>query len=107
MKKWSFSLILLVVYVLTFHLWMHLDRKAIMISGIVISWILTGMLMVYNRRLYFVNRLDCCFHFAVILDLILEAVLPLNHDHFGFYFCALGFALVIGGYRQAHLKTKP
>ncbi len=41
----------------------------------------------------------------VILDILLEAILLGPQDGFGHYWCALGFAACIGGYRLAQLRA--
>ncbi len=104
MKNWSFSLAMLVVYLATFHLWMHLSQSWIVVTGVTVSWVLYIVLLRMKRKGYFVNAFDFFAHFTVVLDILLEAILNLVHDHFGFYLCALAFSAVIGGYRYKKLR---
>lgn len=97
---WWFSIVLLIVYIALFHLWMHVGYMGAIVSGVVACVGLAALSFVAARRGYFVDRLDGVGHCIVIVDLVLEATLPLSHDHYGFYLCALAFALVLGFYRR-------
>ena len=99
MKKWSFSLLLGVVYLGVFHLWTFSDRRGITISGLLATLLLGIAFAFALKRHYFLNRWDAVLHGAVILDLFLEAIFIKVHDHLGFYLCAAAFAIVVGGYR--------
>src|SRR4051812_10759591 len=98
-KNWSFSLLLAVVYLGIFHLWMALDRTWIILSSIGVSLGLGSLFVLAVRRRYFLNRWDAFLHSIVILDIFLEGIFIPLHDTRGFYLCALGFAVVIAGYR--------
>ncbi len=105
-KQWSFSLLLGLVYLGIFHLWMILSRPVIILSGIITTLLLALVFGLAWKRNYFRNRWDGLFHALVMLDVLLEAILIPAHDHFGFYWCALGFAVVLGGYRAYLDSTK-
>lgn len=101
--RWWFSITLLLVYLAVFHLWLGLERAGILASGAVAT---VGLAVLFRRALVtgcFVNRWDAFAHAVVIGDLALEAGLVREHDDFGFYLCALGFAAVVGAYRAAVL----
>lgn len=100
LARWSFSLLLLFIYVGTFHLWMHVERTGIVFSGLVSTAILMALFLLAFRRRYFLNGWDGFWHATVILDVFLEGVFVSHHGDFSFYLCALAFALVVGGYRQ-------
>ena len=104
--KWTFSAAMLCGYLAVFHLWMHLDRTGIVITGLVWA-VVFGAAAWRWRRSQFVTRMDAQAHGIVILDVVLEAVLIPVHDHYGFYWCALAFAAVIGGYRVHELRKEP
>ena len=93
-------------YIGIFHLWMHVPRPAIIASGAI--WcVLFGALAVKHRS-YFLNKTEFNGYCLVILDVILEAALIPAHDHYGFYLCALAFAIVLGSYRwHERRKQKP
>ena len=101
---WKFSLLLLVAYLATFHLWLHLDRGWIVGSGIGISILLSGALVRFNNARYFVNNYDLFWHGIVIVDILLESILIAEHNHYYFYLCAIAFAFVVGGYRYHAFK---
>jgi hypothetical protein len=93
-------------YLAIFHLWMHLDRTSIMLSGLL--WAVAfGAAAWQFRSTQFINKMDAQAHAIVVLDVILEAVLIPTHDHYGFYLCAIAFALVLGGYRTYKLRRPP
>src|SRR6266403_4713038 len=99
MKRWSFSLLLGVVYMLIFHLWMVVSRSWVIASGVIGT---VGLVVSFRRAMgrgYFINFWDGLLHFAVILDVLLEAVFIPTHEARGIYLCALAFTVVIGGYR--------
>lgn len=99
MKHGAFSLMLLLMYLAVFHAWMHLPRPGIIISGIVVSTVATLMFLRSRSHGYFHDGWDQFTHAAVILDILLEAIFIPYHDHYGFYWCAAGFASVILIYR--------
>ena len=98
--RWSFSLLLLAVYLATFHLWMHLGRAGLVVSGLVATVGLSALFVRASGQRYFLNHWDAFWHGAVILDVFLEAVLIPYHGDYSFYLCALAFVVVVGGYRQ-------
>ena len=67
-----------------------------MLSGLVSVVILSMLLLAVRRRGYFLNGWDMMFHAVIIVDILIEG---LFQEHFGFYWCALGFATCIVGYR--------
>lgn len=93
---WHFTVFLLVSYIALFHLWQRLSGRWILLTGFAACAILTALLLAASRRGYFVNHWDRVFHAAVIVDILLEGFFQ---EHFGFYWCALGFGLLITGYR--------
>ncbi|MEO8427552.1 MAG: hypothetical protein ABI651_10625 [Verrucomicrobiota bacterium] len=99
MKKWSFSLLLGAVYLGVFHFWTFSDRIGVILSGLLATLVLGIAFAFALKRRYFLNRWDALLHAAVILDIFLEAIFIKIHDHFGFYLCAVAFAIVGGGYR--------
>ena len=99
MKKWYLSLFLLVSYVGIFNLWIYLNRALIAVSGISICIGLCLLIFIANKQKYFKNPFDLFLHLIVVLDIFLEAILPIDHDHHYFYWCAAAFAVVLGGYR--------
>jgi hypothetical protein len=104
MERWWISWTFLGVYLATFQLWMHLSRPLILTSGFVVVAALLALMVWGGRSGYFVNRWDAFGHGMVVADLALEAILIHEHDHRGFYLCALAFALVVGGYRWGMLR---
>lgn len=113
-ERWGFSLDLLVAYLGIFHCWMILqpaDRGAWELSPLVAVTCLIwcAAMIVYWRRArdqgYFGHRNDGILHGIVIFDIFLEGLLPIAHNHFGFYLCALAFAAVIGPVHTRALRT--
>lgn len=98
MARWHYSLVLLVAYPGVFHTWIYASsRTAVAVIGIsACAALVLYMLLVPH---YFANGMDRLAHGMVILDLLLEALLPVIHDHYGFYLCALAFAAIVGGHR--------
>ena len=101
---WSFSICLGAAYLAVFHLWMGLSREWIVFSGVAAALLLAAGLVA--KRNYFLNRWDLIFHALVIADIFLEAILIPVHDHYGFYFCAVGFAVAVGGYRANLIRSR-
>jgi len=66
-----------------------------LVTGLIASASLSGTLFAVGRS-YFVNLWDRVFHAVVILDILLEGFFE---NHFGFYWCAFGFVVLIVGYR--------
>ena len=98
-KRWSFGLVLLLVYLGAFNLWQVLNASWTLASSIGITVLLVTLLAAAARRGYFFNRWEALLHGLVILDILLEGTLVHGHQSRGFYFCALGFAGVIAAYR--------
>ena len=99
MKRWWFSLVLLAGYLATFHLWLRIPEALVPLTGVVATCVLASVGWRALLAAYFVNRWDRLFHAIVILDVLVEAFIPLHEGH-GFYGCAAGFALTVGGYRS-------
>ncbi|HAR67457.1 MAG TPA: hypothetical protein DCR55_14770 [Lentisphaeria bacterium] len=114
MKDWHFSVILTILYLAIFHIWYALtdamgsqDAYRWVVTTAVIWTVAMASAMIYFwQRGYFASRADTGIHGAVILDILLEGVLPIHHDHFGFYLCAIAFAMVLGGYRRYALRRR-
>ncbi len=98
-RNWYFGLVLSIVYLAVFNLWHVLTREWIVLSSVTVSFLLFGMFMAAIKQNYFLNRWDALLHASVILDILLEGTLIPEHQTRGFYLCAVGFAVVIGGYR--------
>ena len=96
--RWHYSLVMLVAHLGIFQAWMYTpSRTVIAVTGVsVCAALVLYMLLVPH---YFANGMDRLAHGMVILDLLLEALLPVIHDHYGFYLCALAFAAIVGGHR--------
>ena len=104
-REFDVTLLFLVAYVALFHLWGRLDKSWVVASGILASALLGAVIVFLGRRsTYFLNGWDQLFHGFVVLDLLLEAIFVGTPEHLGFYGCAVGFGLVIGGYRFALLR---
>ena len=89
---------LLVVYLGVFHLWTLLERPGVIASGLTVTALLVGLFLRARRTGYFLNGWDAGWHASVILDVLLEATLIPAHGHVGFYLCAIGFVVFVGGY---------
>ena len=86
---------------------MYLDPAWIKVSGILISALASFIALIAWKQSYFANGFDLFWHATVILDILLESLLISDHDHFGFYFCALAFIIVVGGYHRYRLIRDP
>ncbi|HEY1172398.1 MAG TPA: hypothetical protein VGH19_13605 [Verrucomicrobiae bacterium] len=104
-RQWNFSLILLVAYLGTFHLWLRLNPSGVMASGLLMATVLSGLLWQASLRGYFANKIDLGIHASVILDIALEATIIPMHEGLTFYVCAAGFAVIIGAYRAWCLRS--
>ena len=98
-RRWSFGLVLLLVYLAVFNLWLVVNARWTLVSSIGITVLLVALLLEAARRRYFFNRWEALLHGLVILDILLEGTLLREHHSHGFYLCALGFAGVISAYR--------
>ena len=94
-RQWLFTIFLFAIYISVFHMWRFLNGQWILVTGLFAAAVLGGILVALGRD-YFVNLWDRLLHAVVILDILLESFFE---DHFGFYWCAVGFAVLIVGYR--------
>ena len=99
MKTWSFSLLLTVVYVAIFNLWPWLPFSGVALSGIAAGCFLLWFFVRAVKQRYFFNRWEALLHLTVIIDILLEAILRIDHESRSFYLCAAAFAAVIVPYR--------
>ena len=106
-KRWSFTGLLLMCYLMIFHLWMVVSASWRFASTAIVAVALVTLVFRANQHRYFLNRWDLGLHACVVLDICLEGFLINAHEDFGFYLCALGFAVVIGGYRVALFRKQP
>lgn len=105
-RRWWFSLFLGAVYLATFHLWLGAAHSTVVVVGLAAS-LSSGVVFAWAaKRGFFLNRWDGFIHAAVIADIFLEAIMVRNHDSYGFYGCALGFAAVLVFYRAWFGKTR-
>lgn len=104
MKRWWFSLVLLAGYLGTFHLWLLIAPASVPFAGVAMTWALVFVAWRAKLGGYFVNQWDRIFHAVVTLDLLLESFIPL-HEGLGFYGCAAGFMLTVGGYRAWAMRA--
>ena len=97
LKNWNISLLLLAIYLLTFHSWNYLSPSAVLLTAPIIGilWISIS----FNNRQYFLNRYDLLFHMVPGIDIVIEAFLP-KHQDYDFYYCGIGFAITIAIYRH-------
>ena len=105
--RYYFTLLLGITYLAVFHAWQRLDYLGAVITGLIATAGLAALLLKASREHYFINRWDQAFHASVLLDILLEAVLIKHHEGHGFYWCALGFGIVICGYRALRTRTRP
>jgi hypothetical protein len=123
MRAWSFSLALLLGYLLTFQLWrVFADRAAFLLVG---GMAVVAMVRGFERAArghYFANRTDLVMHGLVIVDVALESLsyeafntasqcflcIPGDpaslHSSYGFCWCAAVLSGLIGGYHWYALK---
>ena len=104
LRRWSFSILLGIAYPIFFYLWMSLPRFAALLLTVLGVLFLCHFFAMAAGNDYFLNRWDALGHGVVILDLFLEGILISEHADFGFHFCWLGFAVVVGGYRAWQLS---
>jgi hypothetical protein len=103
-RSW-FTVALMASYIGIFNIWL-LQKGSVAGTGGVYVVALSLLALFAWKRGYFVGAYDLLFHLTVILDVYLESTYIAAHDHVGFYLCALGFAVVIGGYRYWALSKK-
>jgi len=106
LRRWYFTVLLGITYLVVFHAWQRLDYLGAVLTGLIATAALAALLLKASREHYFINRWDQAFHASVLLDILLEAVLIKHHEGYGFYWCALGFGIVICGYRALRIRTR-
>lgn len=116
-KSWWFSLALLVLYVLTFQLWIHFpDRIAFLVIGMLSVIAMTVGLRHAAQRGYFVNRSDLVLHGLVVVDVALETASfelfhvasqcifctpgdpSCFHSNYNFCWCSVILGVLVGGH---------
>lgn len=105
-RRWGFSLILLAVYLASFHSWLEMPEAMVTVTGWIVPMVLSFLGYEAWRRGYFVNPIDAGCHAGVILDLWLEGVFVRLHEGLGFYACAASFTVVIAGYRIWSMRRR-
>src|SRR5262249_29522028 len=106
-QEWSFSLLLGIVYVAVFNLWRFLQPEGVIVSALAVTVFLCVCFGIACARKYFGGFWEGFLHFVVILDILLEGLLPPSHESRGFYWCALAFAILIVGYLLSLRRRKP
>ena len=86
-----------------FHFWLVAPAPERAASTVGMGVFLSLSLLGAWRDGYFRNVWDAIFHATVIFDIVVEGLVIPLHENLGFYWCALAFAVVIGGYRQSIL----
>ena len=122
LRRWYYSLLMLVTYVMVFLFWKHFpSRTGFILGGVVAVTLLAIGSAGAWRRKYFVNRIDFCLHAYIIVDLCLESVLfevlhlfnnvPVTaglvsqfHDNNNYILCAAALATLVGGNRFYALR---
>ncbi|WP_372364733.1 hypothetical protein [Candidatus Uabimicrobium sp. HlEnr_7] len=105
MKKWWFSIVLGVLYILVFHAWMFCETKFQVQSIAIGLFSVLTITSIYYRK-YFVNGWDYFVHASIIIDILLEGVLIYPHDNYYFYGCFAAFAVVLIGHRSYCTKKR-
>jgi hypothetical protein len=122
-KSWSFSLALLLVYLITFQLWRTFsDRSAFLVFGILAVIVMVAGMSRAAQRCYFVDRSDLVLHGLVIVDVALESIsyelfnaasrcllcIPADasgfHGGYNFCWCAAILGVLVGGYHWWALR---
>ena len=106
-NRWNFTILLGLLYLSVFHFWLVAPAPERAASTVGIGVFLSLSLLRVWRDGYFGNAWDAIFHATVILDIVVEGLVIPLHENLGFYWCALAFAVVIGGYRQSILSRRP
>lgn len=106
-SDWQASWLLLIAYLALFHAWLWLPRMWVVLTGVVGPVVLVTMLLGFAQRGYFANTWDLAFHLVVVSDLLFESLFVKLHEGYSFYGCALGFGLVVGGYRFLRKFASP
>ena len=98
-QSWSFTVLLLAIYFLSFALWRNVEGNTVRLSALVIFSLLAIALREAAVNGYFHNRLEGVIHGAAIVDLFLEGMLSANGVHSPFGLCLSAFAVVFVAYR--------
>lgn len=94
--RWiGLSILLLVLYLVFFHLCVEAESHRILVLSIVFSHAATFICIV-SRNL-FLNRFEFAIHLAIGIDIQLEGFIE-KHDHYYFYVCAIAFWALFWGY---------
>jgi hypothetical protein len=96
---WSFSIWLGLTYLGVFHLWLEVGPVWVRISAVLASFLLGTLFLRAWLNREFVNGWDAIIHASVIFDILLEGLIIRWHEHYGFYLCEVGFAVILVGYR--------
>ena len=127
MKSWSFSVVLLLGYLITFQLWRTFsDRTAFLVFGILAVIAMVAGMRRAAQRGYFADRSDLILHGLVIVDVALEGMsyelfhaasqcilcAPADasrfHNSYNFCWCAAILGVLVGGYHWwalRHVRT--
>jgi hypothetical protein len=106
MKRSWFTLLLMALYPVVFHLWSFSDPENIARITLTVLVFLTAGLIWAADQGYFLNRFDLGLHVVVLLDLLVEGLGIPFHEGISFYGCALGFLVVLVAYRESVFRTK-
>ena len=98
-RSWSFTVLLLSIYFLSFAFWRTLEGNTVRLSALVIFSVLAFALREVTVKGYFHNRLEAMIHGAAIVDLFLEGMLSANGVHSPFGLCLGAFGVVFVAYR--------
>lgn len=123
MKSWSFSVELLLGYLITFQFWRTFaDRTAFLVFGILAVIVMVAGMRRAVRRDYFADRSDLVLHGLVIVDVALEGMsyelfhaaslcilcTPADasrfHNSYNFCWCAAILSVLVGGYHWWALR---
>jgi hypothetical protein len=105
LENWWFTSVLLLSYIGIFNVWLLQEGSVSGTGGIYVIALSLIAICAWKRG-YFAGIYDLVFHVSVILDVFLEATYITAHHHVGFYLCATGFTIVVGGYRYLALKKR-
>jgi hypothetical protein len=104
-NRWIYSGLLAIGYLLAF-VAMTFSNPHSFAVGCGFGCLLSILMIQAWRSGYFINQWDAFWHWAVVLDVFLEAILIPSHDHWGFLLCWLAFGMVIASYRIHQLKIR-
>ncbi|MCH2175407.1 MAG: hypothetical protein MK193_06730 [Lentisphaeria bacterium] len=109
-QRWGITIRQQIYYVLGFHIWnANVAEMGLWYSTIILAIVMFIDLKISANKKLFYNRMDLFCHYVVFADFLLEGILrslTLFKDpwYFDFYFCAIGFTLVISSYRLYIIK---